>query len=165
MKTVKVSFRIAKSWRDQTVGCYGRSSVVYSGRYRLRHLSVDAYNQVNCDHWPNEQPGVSSGVIRSFTAEGIGLMYSQAHVTAKWDGLTIPIFTSSILLCKSMAYVIGVTEKEVPGSIGVPRHVMGSWIMDGNRERLSPTAALGELRPPREAKESKRHYFFLLSSR
>ena len=102
-------------------------------------------------------------MIRGFTAEGIGLMYSQAHVTAKWDGLTIPIFTSSILLCKSMAYVIGVTEKEVPGSIGVPRHVMGSWIMDGNRERLSPTAALGEIGSPERPKRVSGNFF--LSSR
>ena len=76
--------------------------------------------------------------MHSFTAEGIGLMYSQAHVTAKVDGLTISIATSSIALCKSMAYVIGVTEKEVPGSIGAPRHVMGSLIMDGSWKSSRP---------------------------
>ena len=76
--------------------------------------------------------------MHNFTAEGIGLMYSQAHVTAKVDGLTISIATSSIALCKSMAYVIGVTEKEVPGSIGVPRHVMGSLIMDGSWKSSRP---------------------------
>ena len=82
MKTVKVSFRIAKSWRDQTVGCYGRSLVAYSGRYRLGHLSVDAYNQVN---------SLTNRRCRSvdFTAEGIGLMYSQAHVTVKRMDLAI----------------------------------------------------------------------------
>ena len=58
-------------------------------------------------------------MIHDFTAEGIGLMYSQAHVTAEWDGLTISISTSSISLCKSMAHVIEVTKKGASGSMGV----------------------------------------------
>ena len=118
MKTVKVSSWIAKSWRDQTVGCYGRSQVVYSGRYRLGHLSVDACNQVNRDLGP-------VGVTR-FHCRGHRLNVQSGPCKGRaWMGWH-DHSPSSISLCKSMAYVIGVTEKEVPGSIGVPRHVTGS---------------------------------------
>ena len=141
MKTVKVSSWIAKvpAGSDRRFLCSitGR----HSDRYRLRHLSVDAYNQVNCGHWPKEPARTILSWFRcdaQFHCRGHRLDVQSGPCNGKSGWIDKSIFPSSIALCKSMAYVIGVTEKEVPGSIGVPRHVMGSLIMDGSWKSSRP---------------------------
>ena len=57
-------------------------------------------------------------MIHDFTAEGIGLMYSQAHVTVKRMDLAI-CFRRPFLDARAWPRVIEVTKKGASGSMGV----------------------------------------------